>query len=43
MSAYSWPQEVARVVLVELVSSLEGVAVGGYEWQRVLSPCMCTR
>jgi hypothetical protein len=28
-----WPQEVARMVLVELVSSLEGVAVGGFEWQ----------
>jgi hypothetical protein len=30
-----WPQEVARMVLVELDSSLEGVVVGGYEWQRV--------
>jgi hypothetical protein len=27
-----WPQEVARIVLVKLVSSLEGVAVGGYKW-----------
>jgi hypothetical protein len=30
-----WPQEVARIVLVELVSSLEGVAVGGDKWWRV--------
>jgi hypothetical protein len=30
-----WPQEVARMVLVELVLSLEGVAVGGLEWRRV--------
>jgi hypothetical protein len=30
-----WPQEVARMVLVELILLLEGVAVGGFEWQRV--------
>jgi hypothetical protein len=29
-----WPQEVARVILVELVSLLEGIVVGGCEWQR---------
>jgi hypothetical protein len=27
-----WPQEVARMILVELVLSLEGVAAGIYEW-----------
>jgi hypothetical protein len=27
-----WPQEAARMVLVKLVSSLEGVVVGGFEW-----------
>jgi hypothetical protein len=30
-----WPQEVARMVLVELISSLEGVVVRGFEWRRV--------
>jgi hypothetical protein len=30
-----WPQEDARMVFVELISSLEGVAVGGYESQLV--------
>jgi hypothetical protein len=27
-----WPQKTARMVFVKLVSSLEGVVVGGYEW-----------
>jgi hypothetical protein len=30
-----WPQEVARMILVKLVASLEGVAVGRDKWQRV--------
>jgi hypothetical protein len=30
-----WLQEAARMVFVELISSLEGVVVGGYEWQWV--------
>jgi hypothetical protein len=30
-----WPQEAARIVFVELISSLEEVAVGGYEWRWV--------
>jgi hypothetical protein len=30
-----WPQEVARMVLVELISSLEGVAASGYKWRWV--------
>jgi hypothetical protein len=28
-----WPQEAARMVFVELVLSLEGVVVGGFEWR----------
>jgi hypothetical protein len=27
-----WPQEAARMVFVELISLLESVVVGGYEW-----------
>jgi hypothetical protein len=34
-----WPQEVARMVLVELISSLEGVVVGGYKWWWVRVEC----
>jgi hypothetical protein len=30
-----WPQEAARMVLVELISLLEGVAVSWYEWRWV--------
>jgi hypothetical protein len=30
-----WPQEVARMVLIEFILLLEGVAVGGFEWQGV--------
>jgi hypothetical protein len=30
-----WPQETARMVFVKLISSLMGVAVGGYEWRWV--------
>jgi hypothetical protein len=32
MVSLHWPQEAARMVFVKLISSLEGVAVGGYEW-----------
>jgi hypothetical protein len=27
-----WPQKAAWMVFVELISSLKGVVVGGYEW-----------
>jgi hypothetical protein len=30
-----WPHKAARVVFVELILSLECVAVSGYEWQWV--------
>jgi hypothetical protein len=33
------PQEAARMVFVKLISSLEGLAVGRYEWWWVGAEC----
>jgi hypothetical protein len=30
-----WPEKAAKIVFVQLILLLEGVAVGGYEWQWV--------